>query len=219
MYELNATPGNAIVALASFADHINCCFEGLDRYLPPTKVVHADYPIRYNSSQITTNPEDARTALNLDPHKPTITILGGSQGSHFINTIMAKIISSDHNYWQGIQVIHQTGHNQVSAVQEMYTEHNIAAYVFDYSPNLSAMYAAADIIIARAGAGSIFEAKAFKKRCILIPLETHSTDHQLLNAQSITDQYKQLFSFFKQGELIDNPLLLTHLIKSVLKRS
>lgn len=217
LYELNAIPGNAITKLAKFADEIHCCFYGLENYLPANKIVHADYPIRYSKKQIETKCSDARLALHLDPKKFTLTILGGSQGSQFINSIMAQVLSIDHDYWKNIQIIHQTGHNQVMEVQKLYEKNNISAYVFDYNPHLSDMYAAADIIIARAGAGSIFEADAFKKPCILIPLETAATDHQLLNARSIVKD-KRLFSFIRQYELMENPKALTTAIKSILKK-
>lgn len=218
LYELNATPGNAITKLATLADSIHCCFDGLDHYLPATKVVHADYPIRYKKQDILKSGAQARLALHLDPQKLTITILGGSQGSQFINTIIAQITSTDPDYWKDVQFIHQTGHNQVAEVTQLYKEKNITAYVFDFSSNLTEMYAAADLVIGRAGAGTIFETAAFNKPCILIPLETNATDHQLLNARSIVEQNSELFSFFRQHDLIHNPLLLTHSIQSILKK-
>lgn len=218
LYELNATPGNAISKLALLADSIHCCFYGLDNYLPATKVVHAEYPIRYQTEEIEKDCITARSALSLDPKKPTITILGGSQGSHFINNLITQLISTDSEYWKEIQFIHQTGINHVTEVKKLYQERGIQAYVFDYQPNLSEMYAAADLVIGRAGAGTIFETAAFHKPCILIPLETPATDHQLFNAYSIIKQNPTQFSFFRQDDLIKNPSLLICSIQSLLKK-
>jgi UDP-N-acetylglucosamine--N-acetylmuramyl-(pentapeptide) pyrophosphoryl-undecaprenol N-acetylglucosamine transferase len=218
LYELNATPGNAISKLALLADSIHCCFYGLDHYLPATKVVHAQYPIRYQTQEIEKDYVTARLALCLDPNKHTITILGGSQGSHFINSLITQVVSIDTDYWKQVQFIHQTGHNQVTEVKKLYQEKGIKAYVFDYSPNLSEMYAAADLVIGRAGAGTIFETAAFHKPCILIPLESHATDHQLFNAYSIVKQNPELFSLLRQDDLIKNPLSLTYSIQSLLKK-
>lgn len=218
LYELNAVPGNAITTLATLADTIHCCFTGLDQYLPPEKVVFTDYPIRYNSDEIQKNSPGARLSLGLDPHLPTITILGGSQGSQFINSIIDQITSIDRSYWKNVQFIHQTGHNQTEAVQALFKAKNIKAYVFDYSANLSSMYAAADMVIGRAGAGTIFETAAFNKPCILIPLETQATDHQLLNAHRIATQKPELFSVLRQEDITTNPSLLIDSIQSILKK-
>ncbi|HTM05648.1 MAG TPA: UDP-N-acetylglucosamine--N-acetylmuramyl-(pentapeptide) pyrophosphoryl-undecaprenol N-acetylglucosamine transferase [Patescibacteria group bacterium] len=218
LYELNATPGNAISKLAPLAHSVHCCFHGLDDYFPTTKVIHTQYPIRYQTQEITKNCSTARQALHLDPDKTTITILGGSQGSQFINQILDQITSIDTVYWRDIQFIHQTGHKQVAEVKKLYQQKNITAHVFDYSPNLSEVYAAADLVIGRAGAGTIFETAAFKKPCILIPLETCATDHQLLNAYSIVKQIPELFSLLRQDDLTTNPLLLTYSIQSLLKK-
>ncbi|RTL07465.1 UDP-N-acetylglucosamine--N-acetylmuramyl-(pentapeptide) pyrophosphoryl-undecaprenol N-acetylglucosamine transferase [Candidatus Dependentiae bacterium] len=217
LYELNAIPGNAISTLAQLADEIHCCFYGLESYLPAKKIVHTNYPIRYSNQQINTNRMEARAALHLNPQKPTITILGGSQGSQFINNIMGQVLSIDPAYWKNIQIIHQTGHLQVEEVQKLYETNGISAYVFDYNPQLSDMYAAADVIIARAGAGSIFEADAFKKPCILIPLETAATDHQLYNARSMVQNNKS-FLCLRQHELLENPIVLSHAIKEIITK-
>jgi UDP-N-acetylglucosamine--N-acetylmuramyl-(pentapeptide) pyrophosphoryl-undecaprenol N-acetylglucosamine transferase len=218
LYELNATPGNAISKLSLLADSIHCCFNGLDHYFPAAKVVHAQYPIRYHKQEIARDCATARAALCLDPDKHTITILGGSQGSHFINKLITHIISTDIDYWKQVQFIHQTGHNHVTELKKMYRDKGIKAYVFDYSPNLSEMYAAADLVIGRAGAGTIFETAAFQKPCILIPLETQINDHQLFNAYSITKQNPELFSLLRQDDLIKNPSSLTFSIQSLLKK-
>lgn len=217
LYELNAIPGNAITKLATFANEIHCCFYGLENYLPANKIVHTQYPIRYSKKQINTKSADARLALDLDPKKTTLTILGGSQGSQFINNIITQVLAIDVEHWKNIQIIHQTGHNQVAEVKKLYEKNGISAYVFDYNPQLSDMYAAADVIIARAGAGSIFETNAFKKPCILIPLETAATDHQLYNAHSMVQNSKS-FSCLRQHELLENPTLLTHAIQRILKK-
>ena len=77
----------------------------------------------------------------------------------------------------------------------------IPAVVFAYKEDLAPCYGAADIIISRGGAGSLFEALFFNKPCIAIPLETSSTAHQKDNARALSQNYPELFTMLTEQEI------------------
>ncbi len=201
MWELNAVPGRAVGLLKSFARTINICFKQSAYALAPWTSCHTLYPVRFNT-KLSVN--EARQSLNIPLHKKVILILGGSQGSSFMNNDLAAMIM--HCYQDDWYIIHQAGLQEYELVKNNYVSKNIAAYVFNFTPDIAACYAAADFVIARAGAGTIFEIAAFKKKALLIPLQAQSTDHQIDNARAITQEYPDLFSCCEQSALTHNKL-------------
>jgi UDP-N-acetylglucosamine--N-acetylmuramyl-(pentapeptide) pyrophosphoryl-undecaprenol N-acetylglucosamine transferase len=193
-YELNTLPGKAIEILAPLAAKIYCPFhiKSFDKIEKP--LLYLPYPIRYRKEEIEISSEKARVNLGLDPSKYTLTILGGSQGSASLNQMIMNLIENKQILPNTMQCIHQTGKKNLDILQDIYKKHGIEAYVFSYAHDLSSMYAAADIIIARAGAGTIFECKAFGKETLLLPLETSTTDHQKYNALHVSKKFPNLFS-------------------------
>ena len=109
--------------------------------------------------------------------------MGGSQGSLFINqTIYQFIAQTNQQADLNLQIIHQTGNQDLTNSQDFYRTNKIPAIVFSYETNLMPYYKCADLIICRSGAGTLAEILPLKTRCITIPLETIYTSHQLENA-------------------------------------
>lgn len=216
MYVLDAVPGKALIALAPFATHIYCCFENAKVYFKQNNVSLALYPVRYSNDQLSITKEQACAQLGFDVSKKTICILGGSQGSHFLNDIILKWITENPNASFKINIIHQYGNDTRYNFKKWYQQHGIDAVSFDYASDLRFCYAAADLVIARAGAGTIFELHAFGKKTILIPLHADSTAHQIDNAQSIVQMYPDLFTFLLQKDIELNSGLLYKKISGVL---
>jgi UDP-N-acetylglucosamine--N-acetylmuramyl-(pentapeptide) pyrophosphoryl-undecaprenol N-acetylglucosamine transferase len=205
LLELNAVPGKAIKFLAPLAQTIQICFAQTKNYLPEKKCELTSYPIRFNNEEKHLSPTQANTLLHLDPHKKTIIILGGSQGSEFLNTIVKQWIQQlSPMTKQSIQIIHQTGNKDIHNYRDFYHDHGISALVFTYNEQLAHCYAAADLIICRAGAGTLFEALFFNKRCLVIPLETTYTKHQCDNAQAMITSYPHLFTMMRHHEIMQN---------------
>jgi len=201
LQELNATPGKAIKFLAPLATQIKVCFAQAARYFPARKTVLMDYPVRFTDEQKNIPHQDALRSLGLAGHKKTLFVLGGSQGSRYINTLVQAWVASDPLVGEKVQIIHQTGADDKQAVQECYAYHAITAQVFEYADALERYYAAADLIIGRAGAGTLFEIQFFNKPCIIIPLETADNDHQVANAQAFTQQFPMLANVVRQREI------------------
>jgi UDP-N-acetylglucosamine--N-acetylmuramyl-(pentapeptide) pyrophosphoryl-undecaprenol N-acetylglucosamine transferase len=204
MYVLDVVPGKTLIALEPFATTIYCCFESTKQYFSGKHVFSAPYPVRYLSSEINCTKKDACIHLGLDPKKKTLFILGGSQGSTFLNELIMKWVCDNARKSHNIQIIHQYGNDTRHDWNIWYAQHQQKAVAFDFASNLSFHYAASDLVIARAGAGTIFELQAFNKKTILIPLQALSTDHQVDNAKSIVKMYPETFSFLVQADVEKN---------------
>ncbi len=212
LYSLDAVPGKAIQFLTPFATSIITPFATSRKYFSVKKYSVAPYPIKFNTP---VNQQNALHELNLSTEKKTILILGGSQGSLFLNQCMKQWIESSSFPADTIQIIHQTGSIDNTDWNEFYTSHNINAYAFSYHPNLALMYAAADLIICRAGAGTLFEIKFFNKQCIIIPLKTNTTTHQVDNARAMVCEYPELFHMLAQNEVEKHPTILYELVTTL----
>lgn len=225
IYELNVVPGKAVSFLQSYATNVFCVFNETKQYLPTATVI--PYPIR--TTIVKRNVphaaliEEINQRHNKQPgwvpftcHRKTIFILGGSQGSLLLNKLIKNFLLEHANTKSQIQLIHQTGGFEESAWESFYQEHQIAALPFSYDPLITLYYQAADLIICRAGAGTLFEIAYFERRCIVVPLVADSTDHQIFNAQAMAKKYPDLFTVLSQTELVHNPETLFELIKTIL---
>lgn len=207
LFELNAVPGSANKILKFFADKIFVVFPGAIKFLHKKKCELVEYPLRFDLQKIS-NPSE----LNFSCAKKIIFVLGGSQGSSAINKIITKTFLEDINFVSKIAVIHQTGDSDYEEIKNLYQNLKIESYVFKYQKDIDKFYKVADLIISRAGAGAIFEAKYFNKRCIMIPLEGTANNHQVENALEIEKNYPEFFTMLLQKEVENNPYLLRKLI-------
>jgi len=219
LFELNVIPGRATNFLTSIVPHIAICFEQTKLYLPSTKCHITNYPIRFSTSAQAILHKEALATMTFLTARTTIMILGGSQGSTFINNVIKKWVNQNPEYHSKIQIIHQTGllHDKYD-LEEFYDKYAIPAFVFEYFDELEHCYQAADLIICRAGAGTLFEVKFFRKPCITIPLDTETTAHQYHNAKAMEENFPPLFTVIKQNKLVKNPTLLHNAITNNLQK-
>ncbi len=203
LYELNAEVGKATRFLSPCATRVLICFAEAQRSFRSQACIVTPYPLRFAlASKL--DPTHARLKLALSPEIPTITILGGSQGSVQLNTLVKLAFS---HYAKPVQIIHQTGSNDTFNWQAWYLERNILAVVFAYNDNLSDAIIAADVVICRAGAGTLFECMAYNKKMIVIPLEGVADDHQVANAYACQRTYQDTVTL-RQQRLDYHPSLL-----------
>lgn len=214
LYSLDAVPGKAIQALTPLATSIITPFATSTNYFPAKKCSVAPYPIKYQTITNIINQRAAQESLGLSSTKKTLLILGGSQGSLFLNQwCMQQLINEPSFPSDDIQIIHQTGSIDDTDWKALYASKNITAHVFSYYPDLALMYTAADLIICRAGAGTLFEIKFFNKPCIIIPLITKTTTHQVDNARAMEKEYPKLFYAVEQSEIEMDPTVLCTVIQ------
>jgi UDP-N-acetylglucosamine--N-acetylmuramyl-(pentapeptide) pyrophosphoryl-undecaprenol N-acetylglucosamine transferase len=206
-YELNATPGKATLFVTRWLKvKLYTCFAQAAQLLrqKPTKI---DYPVRF-FNQRQWGQKKALEALQLGNERKTICVIGGSQGSTFINQAILSMLEHHPELYPYIQMIHQTGLPQIAHCTSFYIKNKIPAAVCAFNPSIELFYAAADIIICRSGAGTLFEILFFGKPCITIPLETATTRHQVANAQAMQENYGELFSMLTQDAILADEELL-----------
>lgn len=208
LYDLDAKPGKATRFLAKYAEKIHICFEQAKEFLPAHKCEIAPYPIRFASSAKNMSQESALNQLQLTQNKKTIFINGGSQGSLFVNNCIKEWLDLNPHLHSLIQIIHQTGSVDMFDWKMHYYQLEIPAVVFTFKEDLAPCYAAADVIICRAGAGSLFEALFFNKPCVAIPLETSATSHQKDNARALSHQQPHLFTMLTEQEIKSDNMIL-----------
>jgi UDP-N-acetylglucosamine--N-acetylmuramyl-(pentapeptide) pyrophosphoryl-undecaprenol N-acetylglucosamine transferase len=204
LYELNVVPGKTIKLLAPFAYKIWICFEQSLSYLPAQKCSLTSYPIKFFDTSKIMAQQEALQALHFSSDRKTILIVGGSQGSVFINSIIKEWVTASPHVHDKIQIIHHTGSLDDFNWKQFYTTCKIPALVFDYSDAIAQCYAAADLVMCRSGAGTLAEIRFFNKRCITIPLESATTMHQIDNAIAASQSNPELFTVFKQKDIVSN---------------
>lgn len=211
LYELNAVVGRATRFLAPLATRIFICFPEAQSSFRAKACTLTPYPIRF-SVTASTDQGTIREQLNLRADLPVITILGGSQGSVQLNRFIKQALM---HYTKPVQIIHQTGSIDTTDWAAWYQAHNLIACVFPYRDDLASYIIAADLIICRAGAGTLFESMAYKKKMIVIPLEGVANDHQVANAYACQRHYQDAFTL-RQDRLLHHPTLLSGTIETFL---
>jgi len=182
--EQNAFPGKANRLLSFFADAIFCQWEETTFHFPfPEKVFPLGNPVRRSLSL-----EDkaaARVRLGLQPDKPTLLVLGGSQGAHALNVLMCRTAEVANGDGEAFQVIHLAGARDRSKVENAYRRNNIQARVMDFLGEMEKAYSAADLVFCRAGGTTIAELTALGVPAVLVPYPGAAENHQLANAQEL----------------------------------
>lgn len=207
LYELNVEPGKTTTFLSKFTDKVYTCFNSTKKYFPHKTCIHFDYPIRFTAKDKIFIPQLLLSEYNLSPTRKTILILGGSQGSILLNETMKETINKYQQLSTSVQIIHQTGAQDNFDYVSFYKKHNIPAQVFSYSEKLKDFYNLANVIISRAGAGTLFEIKFFDKKCITIPHETANTNHQIKNVLELQRESPDQFVIIKQSDFTSDSLI------------
>lgn len=204
LYELNVEPGKAISFLAPFARSISITYQKTATYFPRYTCTYVPYPVRFTEHDKALGKDYAREKLGLSTTKKTIFVLGGSKGSQALNKFMFSWIHNNTDLHSDIQLIHQLGEHHLTHGTELYKSYNIPHIIFDYRNDLALLYQSADLIICRAGAGTLAEVSFFNKSALIIPLETKQTQHQLYNAQEMVHLSKGAMKLIRQHEVEKN---------------
>ncbi len=220
LFELNATPGQAIKWLAPLANKIHVCFRKTKSCFNEKRCIFSPYPIRFKSKSI-------RAKIFAPSDRKLIFIQGGSQGSVSLNKKIKALIEDYPEIAHKIAIIHQTGTIDTFDWKQFYNKHKIPAQLFQFDQEIEKYYAEADLIICRSGAGQLFEALYFQKPCITVPLEIPGNNHQVENAQAMANEYPELIWRPKTGtelaasvgQFLENGTLIVHPIKNKEKRS
>ncbi|MBU1044876.1 MAG: undecaprenyldiphospho-muramoylpentapeptide beta-N-acetylglucosaminyltransferase [Candidatus Omnitrophica bacterium] len=180
IHEQNIVPGIANKLISVYATKVAVGFKQSSKYFKRDSVFTGN-PIRQDFEKI--DKAIACKSLGFEKNIFTLLVFGGSQGSRFLNTCFTQAIEKlEYNLKDCLQIIHISGTMDVSALVDFYQNQNIKAKVFSYCSKMSIAYSAADIVIGRAGAGTINELCFFAKPAIFIPYP-HASGHQKVNAE------------------------------------
>ncbi len=180
--EQNSFPGITNKLLSKKANAICVAYENLEHFFPKEKIVFTGNPVRQDLIDIDSKREEAIAFYGLDPNKKTLLVLGGSLGARRINQLIEKELQDFLS--QDVQIIWQCGKLYFEDYKK-YNQQNVR--VVDFIERMDFVYAAADVIISRAGASSVSELCIVGKPVIFIPSPNVAEDHQTKNAQAIVD--------------------------------
>lgn len=158
-----------------------------------TMVDHAGQATSESSEQVHTQArQEARTRLGLAPEKSTLVIVGGSQGGQSLNAAVVEWLTGQtapgrHRPGVGWQVLHLSGPAEQEWVQQAYDQAAVGVQVMGYCDHMEWVWAAADLVISRAGASALAELTALGVPSLLMPYPHHRDQHQRRNAQILAD--------------------------------
>ena len=184
--EQNSFPGVTNKLLAKRAKSICTGFPGMERWFPAERTVHTGNPLRAVLGSQETSREAALHHFELNNAQPTVFIMGGSLGAKSMNDGVAKALAS----WseKGYNVLWQTGKRFAAENEQLVRAQGWnTVKVLGFIDRMDYAYAAADLIVSRAGAMSIAELALIGKATVFVPSPNVSEDHQTHNARSLTD--------------------------------
>lgn len=191
--EQNSYAGVTNKLLAQKACKICVAYEGMERFFDKGKIILTGNPVRQNLLNQQMSREEAIRSFNLDPTKKTVLIVGGSLGARTINNCVLNGL--DQIRQSGVQFIWQTGKFYINEAKEKVgqAENYPMLHTTDFITDMAAAYSAADLVISRAGAGSISEFCLLGKPVILVPSPNVAEDHQTKNALALVAKDAALY--------------------------
>lgn len=195
LQEQNSFPGITNKWLSKKASKICVAYENLEQFFPKSKIVLTGNPVRQDLIAIKGKRQDAIDFFKLDASKKTILVLGGSLGARRINQLIAKELVNFSS--QNVQLIWQCGKLYNDEYAHFNEKENVD--VLPFIERMDLAYAAADVIISRAGASSVSELCLVAKPTLFIPSPNVAEDHQTKNANAIVDKKGALL--LKENEL------------------
>lgn len=185
LQEQNGYPGVTNKLLAKKADAICVAYDNMDRWFPADRIVMTGNPVRAAITAVTATPAEAKKALGFDPGRPLVLSVGGSLGARTVNEAISAAIPQIEK--AGAQLLWQTGKlyaDECSAKAQGHPDVHASAFIDD----MAMAYRAADLVVSRAGAGTISELELVGAPVILIPSPNVAEDHQRKNALALVDK-------------------------------
>ncbi len=209
--EQNSYAGVTNKLLAEKASKICVAYNHMEKFFPKEKIALTGNPVRQDLKCFEEKRKEAYDYFNLDPKKKTILVLGGSLGARTMNLCMIagleKIKNSDVQFiWQSGKYYYQ------QSEKSLFTYTHLPLFLSEFISRMDLAYSVADLIISRAGAGSISEFCMLGKPVILVPSPNVAEDHQTKNAMALVDQEAAVMITDQEAEyqLIDKALELIH---------
>jgi UDP-N-acetylglucosamine--N-acetylmuramyl-(pentapeptide) pyrophosphoryl-undecaprenol N-acetylglucosamine transferase len=205
IHESNSFAGKSNIMLGKKATRIFSGTGGMDKFFPKEKLMITGNPVRSGITHSTINREEGIAFFSLDPGRKTILVMGGSLGARSVNEAIDRNLGD--LLKAGLQIIWQTGRQYVrKATEEAIETRQIWANAF--IDRMEYAYAAADIVVARAGAMTVAELCVAEKPVLFVPYPYAAEDHQTANAKLLVDRHAAIM--VKDSEAKDKlvPMIL-----------
>lgn len=189
LQEQNSYPGVTNKMLAGGAGAICVAYPALEKFFPAEKIVMTGNPVRKALFDCELTPEEAKKQLGFEEDKPLVLVVGGSLGAHTLNAAISAAVEKGSVGKADFQILWQTGKTEAELckkVIEAYKPRNVQAMPF--ISDMAVAYRAADLVVARAGAGTISELELLGKPAILVPSPNVAEDHQRHNALALAER-------------------------------
>lgn len=191
--EQNSYAGLTNKTLAKKARKICVAYEGMERFFPKDRILLTGNPVRQNLLNPSLTREECAAAFGLNPSKPTILLVGGSLGARTLNESVIRNLSRIAA--SSAQFIWQTGSYYSKEIEQIIDVKGKPGnlVVTDFISRMDQAYCLADLVISRAGAGTISELCLLGKPAILVPSPNVAEDHQTHNAMALVNKQAALF--------------------------
>lgn len=180
--EQNGYPGVTNKLLGKKARAICVAYEGTERFFPADRIHLTGNPVRASLLDCALTPAEARSRLGFDPARPLVLVVGGSLGATTVNRAIAAGV--DAITGAGASLLWQTGRRDTELAAAA-TAGNPNARATEFISDMDVAYRAADLVVSRAGAGSISELQLLGKATVLVPSPNVTEDHQRKNAMAL----------------------------------
>jgi len=199
IHESNSFAGKSNILLAKKATKVFVASDGMEKFFPANKIVISGNPIRPSIANVASiSKEEALGFFGLQGGRKTLLVVGGSLGARSINEAIAKGLND--LIENGVQIIWQTGKTDANKWKEA-AENQPSVWVNDFITEMEKGYAAADIVISRAGAMAKAELCVVKKPVLFVPFPFAAEDHQAVNAMNLVEKHAALM--VKDSEAIN----------------
>ncbi len=200
--EQNSYAGLTNKLLAKRAKKVCVAYEGMGRFFPEKKIIFTGNPVRQDLGKVAQLRDEAIGYFELEPGKKTILIIGGSLGARTINLSVLHHMSSIAAE-KNLQVVWQLGEIYEKDVRKKLEDYECKnVKVLNFIKRMDYAFSVADLVISRAGAGTISELCVVRKPCILVPSPNVAEDHQTANAMALVR--KDAAILVPDSEAVDN---------------
>ena len=197
LHDSNTIPGKANRWLAGVVDQCFIGFPSTAALLKCRAIEHTGTPVRPEFKP--SDPAACRTALGLDPQRPTLLVTGGSQGARGVNDLTIAAIPKLRAALPELQFFHSTGPLDGQRVSAAYEQSTARAVVHSFWGKMELALGAATVAVSRSGASALAELAAMRVPAVLIPFPFSADEHQLHNARAFTETGAALLLEQKTG--------------------
>jgi UDP-N-acetylglucosamine--N-acetylmuramyl-(pentapeptide) pyrophosphoryl-undecaprenol N-acetylglucosamine transferase len=185
IHESNSFAGKSNILLGKKATQIFVASAGMEKFFPAAKILVSGNPVRKAIVQSNTGREEAVRFFGLNPQQTTVLVIGGSLGARSINEVIASHITEFAP--MELQLIWQTGKTGAEGYKDRGKPFS-NVWVDSFIVEMDKAYAAADVVVSRAGAMSVAEIAVAGKPVIFVPYPHAAEDHQTVNARYLVDR-------------------------------